>query len=221
MYEMLLSLPLFQGMSPNDLSSLLDHVPLKFSKMDEGKLIARESSICDNLLFLLSGSLKVITWADDKSYCFSQGVGAPYVFQMEHLFGLHCHFTHDYQCAQQCQFLSIPKQNVLRILGDYIVFRLNFINMLSKTSHKYERNLWHQQSDNIPIRICRFLLSHAIEATGEMEVKILMKTLAREIGSSRLEVSEALHVLSDQGLLEMYRGRIIVPRVELLSTWHR
>jgi DNA-binding GntR family transcriptional regulator len=43
-----------------------------------------------------------------------------------------------------------------------------------------------------------------------------MTQLADELGDSRLDVSRALNQLQRDGLLELRRGRIIVPQMELL-----
>jgi DNA-binding GntR family transcriptional regulator len=43
-----------------------------------------------------------------------------------------------------------------------------------------------------------------------------MTQLADEIGDSRLDISRALNQLQDEGLLQLYRGRIKVMQMERL-----
>ena len=43
-----------------------------------------------------------------------------------------------------------------------------------------------------------------------------MNQLAHELNDSRLNVSVALNRLQEQNLLELYRGRIVIPAMERL-----
>lgn len=218
MYDILLSLPLFQGMSRNDLNEILAHVPLEFVKCAEGDVVVHEAAPCDKLIFLLDGRLSVREWSAGHGYSVSQMLSAPALLQMDHMFGLYHHFTRDFVCLGPCQFLFISKSVILNILNSYMVFRLNFLNMLSTLSHRYERALWRDAPENLTGRLCRFICNHAIVMKGSMEMKVLMRTLAREMGTSRLNVSIALHELQDRGLLKLSRGGFRVDYIEKLMT---
>ena len=62
----------------------------------------------------------------------------------------------------------------------------------------------------------RFLGQHCLYPAGSKTFYILMTQLADEIGDSRLDISRALNQLQDEGLLQLYRGRIKVMQMERL-----
>lgn len=219
MYDTLLSLPLFQGMSRADLSEIIANMPLEFAKRGVGEYVVREAELCDRLIFLLDGEVRVSEWSAGHGYMVSQTLSAPSLLQMDHLFGLYHHFTRDYVCLKPCQFLFMSKSVILGILNSYMVFRLNFLNMLSTLAHRYERALWRDEPESLAQRLCRFISGRALVANGAMDVKVLMRTLARELGASRIDVSHALHELQDLGLLRLKRGGFHVEAVEKIMSF--
>ena len=82
-YDNLLNLPLFLGMSRNDLLEVAGHTKFDFQKTEEGLTIAKEGEPCKRLYFLLTGELNVITEADDHGYRIEEDIKAPEAFQME------------------------------------------------------------------------------------------------------------------------------------------
>ena len=47
-----------------------------------------------------------------------------------------------------------------------------------------------------------------------------MEELAKLLNSTRLSVSKALNELEAQGLLELYRGEIVVPDAKVFFSWN-
>lgn len=96
LYDTLLSLPLFLGLSRNDLHHAAGITKFDFQKIKEGELIVGEGECCQHLFFLLTGDVNVITDADDHGYRIEEDITAPEIFQPERIFGLSQRFTHTY-----------------------------------------------------------------------------------------------------------------------------
>ena len=92
-YDKLLQFTLFQGMSHADLMEVVGHTKFGFSKRPEGQRIAKEGDVCDQLIFLTTGTLSVETVSDDHTCRVSETVNAPYAIQTEQLFGLTQRYT--------------------------------------------------------------------------------------------------------------------------------
>ena len=65
---------------------------------------------------------------------------------------------------------------------------------------------------------CNFIIffSRCIYPAGAKTFYILMKQLANELNDSRLDISNALNEMEEDGLLNLYRGRIEIPMLERL-----
>ena len=96
LYDILLSLPLFLGMSRNDLHEAAGKARFDFQKIAEGQTIVEEGERCLSLYFLLTGDIQVVTEADDHGYSIEEDISAPEIFQAETIFGLNQRFTHTY-----------------------------------------------------------------------------------------------------------------------------
>ena len=105
---------------------------------------------------------------------------------------------------------------MLRLLEDFLVFRLNLVNFFATQSQKHTRLLWQRSPQDLRGRVIRFLTSHCLYPAGQKTFSILMEQLALELNDSRLNVSRVLNQLQRDGLVELHRGKIIVPQLERL-----
>lgn len=216
LYDHLLQFPLFQGMSRDNLSRVVGHTKFDFLKFGVGQVIVKEDTPCTQLHFLLSGTMLVETRSDDHSYSVIERLSAPYMLQPEAIFGYSQRFTHTFSAHTEVSFITISKDEVLRLSEEFLVFRLNLLNVFATQSQKLLRQPWRHCVQSLSERIVRFLASHCIYPAGPKTFHILMTRLADEVGDSRLDVSRSLNQMQRDGLLELRRGRIIVPQMELL-----
>ena len=215
-YDHLLRFQLFQGLSRAELLQMAGNTKFGFLKEDEGKVVAREGTPCGQLLFLVSGSLTVVTRSDDGGYEVSELLAAPWVLQPEALFGARPRYSSTYLTASPCHFITLSKDEVMRLFDDFLIIRLNLLNMLSTMVQRRSRYAWRSAPRSLRDRFVRFVLDHAVYPAGRKELRILMSRLADELGDSRIDVSRMLHQLQSENLLQLHRGRIEVLSLEHL-----
>ena len=216
LYDHLLQFPLFQGMSRDNLAQMAGHTKFGFMKCAIGQTIVREDDACTQLYFLLSGKLRFETRSDDRSYRVIEQLEAPYMFQAEAVFGYNQRFTHTVTAIMESSFITIDKDELLRLSEDFLVFRLNLLNLYATQAQKLLRQPWRHRPESLSDRIVRFLVHHCVYPAGPKTIHILMIQLAAEVGDSRLDVSRVLNQLQRDGLLHLHRGRIEVPQMERL-----
>lgn len=216
LYDHLLQFPLFQGMSRDNLAQVAGHTKFGFMKCAIGQTIVREDDACTQLYFLLSGKLRFETRSDDRSYRVIEQLEAPYMFQAEAVFGYNQRFTHTVTAIMESSFITIDKDELLRLSEDFLVFRLNLLNLYATQAQKLLRQPWRRRPESLSDRIVRFLVHHCVYPAGPKTIHILMTQLAAEVGDSRLDVSRVLNQLQRDGLLHLHRGRIEVPQMERL-----
>lgn len=215
-YEKLLLFPLFQGMSRDDLELVAGHTRFGFSKMNQGSTIVTEGDDCRRLLFLINGTLRVETMADDRSYMVVEQLEAPVILQPEVIFGYTQRYTHTYIAKTDVNLITVGKDEVLRLSEDFLVFRLNLLNMFATQTQKSSRLLWQHVPVTLEDRIVRFFAQHCIYPAGPKMFHVLMNRLAEELNDSRLDVSRALNALQRDGKIVLHRGRVEIPQMERL-----
>lgn len=215
-YDQLLQFPLFQGMSRDDLEIVAGHIRLGFVKIAAGKQVVAAGDSCSQLYFLINGSVKVETSSDDFHYTVVEHLSAPYMLQYEAVFGYYQHYTHSFFTMTDANFLTIEKEEISRLLEDFLVFRLNLVNLFATRAQKLDRQLWLRCPKDLRGRVIRFPVSHCLYPAGQKTFFVLMEHLAVELNDSRLNVSRVLNQLQREGLVELHRGRVVVPQLERL-----
>lgn len=216
LYDQLSQFPLFQGMSRTELLQMAGNTRFDFQKMPPGRQVVKEGDVCDRLHFLVSGTLDVSTCADDRSYQVDERLQAPWLMQPEVLFGLSFRYSYSVRTHSECHFILLSKDEVLRLFDDILTFRLNLLNLLSTLAQQRGHRPWRRVAAPLTERIARFFTDHSHYPAGRKEVHIIMERLAVEVNDSRLDVSRALNEMQRRGLVELHRGRIVVPSLERL-----
>ena len=215
-FDKLLQFPLFQGMSRDDLEIVAGHTRFGFQKVAAGRQIISVGDACNNLYFLINGTLRIETFGDEHRYTVVEQMSAPYILQQEGIFGYYQRFTHNFYALTDVNFLTLDKEEVIRLTEDFLVFRLNLMNHLATQSQKLIQSLWRRSPQTLQERISRFFFQHALYPAGAKTFHILMERLAEEVNDSRLDVSRVLNRMQADGLLELHRGRIEIPQLERL-----
>lgn len=216
LYDSLLRFPLFQGLSRTELLQLAGQTKFGFQKLAMGKSVVHEGDTCHQFLFLVSGSLSVSTVSDDRRYTVIERLSAPWLLQPESLFGAHPHYVSDVTTLSESHFITLTKDEVMRLFDDFLIIRLNLLNMLATQSQRRGRWPWRKAPADLRQRIVRFFLDHSLYPAGAKEFRILMNQLALEVGDSRLDVSHVLNAMQAEGLLHLRRGIIEISSLERL-----
>ncbi len=216
LYDILLALPLFLGMSRNDLHQAAGKTRFDFMKVPAEEPIVGEGEPCLHLFFLLSGTVTVWTEADDHGYRVVESLTAPEIFQPECVFGLNQRFTHSYIAQTDCSIMRLEKRDILKLAEMFEIFRINLLNLISAQTQKLSKKHQRVPPKSLEERIIRFLESHCIRPAGEKDFFVKMTRIAEEVNDSRLDVSRALNNLKKEGLLQLSRGKIHVSAMEKL-----
>lgn len=210
MYDRLLSLPLFLGMSQSDLHEVAAHTPLGFSTYESGSNIVINDSPCTALLLLIQGEALSHIESDDQEWSLNERVRAPYMHQPEHLFGWHQRYTRSLTAITPCQMLRIEKRDVDFLVHQFQTVRFNLFNALCIRAQRKSHQSWRNRPVGIVAKLVRWMEDVCDSPLGEKTFHIRMTYLAQVLGESRLNLSRCLHELEKERLLEMRRGEISV-----------
>jgi len=215
LFEKLLLLPLFQGLSHSELDAIVAGTKFAFAKTEAHHYALHAGQVCDALWFLIRGSMVAVTRANDGSYSIEETLEAPWLIEPERLFGMRQHFNSSYKATDEnAHFLSLSKNEVMRLQDEHLIFRLNFLNILSTQAQRLRQQRLRQRPSTLREAIIGFIASRCLYPAGEKTINIKMQTLANELNEQRLHVSEALHALEEDRLLTLHRGRIHIPHLE-------
>lgn len=216
LYEQLLQFPLFQGMSSGELQHIIAHTKFDFRKYNAGSTVYREGTPCTHMHFLIHGRTEITTVSNDRNLAVTEEQTAPYMSPPERLFGINQLQGNTMRAITDINLILISKNEINAIAENFLVFRINIINTMAYKAQKLHNRKWHPQPVQLRQRIIRYITDHCERPAGRKEIHIIMNYLARELNDSRLDVSKALNDMQDNGLLQLQRGRIIIPALEKL-----
>ena len=216
-FNLLLELPLFQGLSSVDLNEIVAHAHFDFTKTSEQTTLIREGESCSDIVFLLHGTVMAERGASNGNYRVREFLHAPAVIGPEHLFGLSPYHDTSYTTQTPCSLFTLSKNEVLKISRQFLVFHLNLLNLLSTRLWRQQRQLWHQSPASVRELIVRFFQSHCQYPAGEKTFIMRMEDPAREIHDSRLDVSRELNAMQEEGLVSLSRRHIHIPSLQKLT----
>ena len=161
-YDRLLQFPLFQGMSRDDLEIVAGHTRFGFIKVAAGRQVIHAGDPCTHLYFLINGTLKIESFGDDNRYMVTEQMASPYILQQESIFGYHQRFTRNFYALTDVNFLSLDKEEVVRLSEDFLVFRLNLINHYATQTQKLIQWQWRCSPQSLRERVVRFFFQHTL-----------------------------------------------------------
>ena len=214
MYESLLCLPFFQGMSKDDITAILGKVTLEFSRYSDGDVIFRKGEKCDKFIILTQGTVSGIAKSPDNSYSISESICAPFTIEPYSIFGYDTQFKRDYIAKGDCTILTIGKQHIYGELYKHDIFTINLLNIISRKTQQTEERIWHYDSTTLHGRIVQFIANRCETQKGEKHIAIKMERLAALLCETRLNVSKALNEMQDAGHLSLHRGGITIHEIE-------
>ena len=205
MYDKLLKLPLFQGLSKNDLTVILEKVKVEFRSYSPKEYIVKQNAPCTEMIFLLDG--KVRACATDATYKFSlcEEISDQVIIEPYSLFGMRPFFHASYKAETEANVLILKKEYILPLLCRYDIFNLNYINLLSNRAQIMQQKLWNTHIGSTLEKIINFLTFRCMLQYGTKELSITMEDLASLLDDTRINVSRALNRLQELGLISLSR----------------
>ena len=210
MSDMLMRLPLFQGMSRSELFEVIEQAIFHFRKVSDGRVVVEQGEQCQQLIFLMGGELAGETRIPDTHLIFSETFVPYTVIEPHSLFGKNPAYKATYRARGEVSLLGIDKRYVHTLLGNYEVFRINLLNMLGSRVENQHTRLWNIGEQELEGRVARFIRSLCTTPQGDKVLNVKMDDLARLLDATRLNVSRILNKWQAEGLITMRRKEFVV-----------
>ena len=196
LYERLTQIPLFRGISGEDLAYIADRVNLRWMQIGSDQPFIQMSEPCLHLAVLMEGEMLRITRSDGDTYTLTELLTGVQMLEPEQLYGLHCRYRSDYRTRTSCRMLLISKEDIRQTLMNIPVFRINWLNLMSVRCNRLIEAL-QPRPRNLKEDIMHFMGPQAVS------VRIRMIDLGKYLGAARKTISDALHELEQEGKVRL------------------
>lgn len=201
LYDRLTAIPLFKGMSGEDLAYVAHKVTLRWVNLGIDQPYIQADEPCQHLSILLEGTLMRTTDYDNGTYTVKDWLSGVTLIEPEQLYGLSCKFKSHYRALTSCKLLMLSKVDIRQTLMNIPVWRINFLNYLSA---KYNRLA--EDSAHKPYNLKEMILHFGAE--HPKSVRIRMSDMGKYLGAARRTISNVLHELEAEGKVVLHPNLI-------------
>lgn len=216
MYEKLQQLPLFQGLSINELSYILGRIKLDFNRHDYSSILAVQGDSIKKLSYVLEGMVVVRNKSKNGHFLIEEFINEIHLIEPYNLFGMWQRYDFSYSLESGGYTLDIDKRFFCDIMMEMNVVRMNMLNMMSHRLQNNSISLRQHEPCNVTEKFTRFIRNNCLKLSGKKILYAKMDDIANILSESRLNLSRALNSLADMDIVELRRMEVVIPDITKL-----
>ena len=219
MFDTLLELPLFQGLSRDDLTRILESTHLGFDTLRIGTTFIRQDDSCKGLTFIIEGRVCQNTFSADRTWSVDEQLDARRLIGLDVLYGSTRTHRHTYTTLSPTRLLRMDKRTAGALIGYFEVFRLNVLNHLTTQAIRQTQSRWLPAPATLGGRIVAFMRQYVERPAGRKIFHISQQQLGAYLGEEYHQVGRALTKMAHNRLVVKGHRAIIIPSFENLLNY--
>ena len=209
MFDILMELPLFRGVSRERMSKTVGSVKFHFLKYLPGESIVEAGTACTHIKFIISGSARSKIVNPDRRFKVTQTLTAPDVIAPDYLFGRATVYPCEVVAIEPTGIMQIAKVDYMKILYSDEVFMFNYLNMLSMNAQKSVSGVLALTTGSIEERIAFWIVALTQPGGTDIELKCRYRDLYSFFGVQRTSFIAALDGMKEAGLIDYTTDKIV------------
>ena len=208
MYEILMGLPLFKGVSHEKISEIVGMAKFHFLKYFPNEIILNAGDQCTHIKFIISGKARLTIANSDDRFKVSQTLEAPNVIAPEFLFGRAPFYPCTAEAIEATGILHISKSDYIKILNTDEIFLFNFLNILSKNAQKAVDGILAITTGSLEERIAFWIISLTQRGGTDIALTCRQRDLYSLFGVQRTSFLATLESMRNRGIIEYNNNEI-------------
>lgn len=210
MFEQLMELPLFRGVTHQSLAQIVGEAKFHFEKYQTGDIIVRSGEECVSITFVISGSVRYTIKNEKVQLTIAQTLPAPSVISPDFLFGLYTTYPGEAVALEDTSILRISKADYIKILNTDPVFLFNYLNVVSANAQKSLRGILSFTTGDIAERLAVWFLVVAQPGSTDISLRCTKEDLSSLLGVSNEVLVEGVRTMKEMGLLDYSNNEMFV-----------
>lgn len=200
MFDLLVDLPLFRGVSSDTMKKIAGEVKFHFLKYPEGADVVKAGNTCTHIIFVISGSVRLTTENRNGRIAVSQTLRAPDVIAPDFLFGRATNYPCTAVALEPTGIMQISKADYLKILNSDQVFMFNYLNVISMNAQKSVVGLMSLTSGSLEERIAFWVVALTQPSGENVAIECPLRNLCAVWGVQRSTLIDALTRMREHGV---------------------
>ncbi|MBR5102285.1 MAG: Crp/Fnr family transcriptional regulator [Muribaculaceae bacterium] len=216
-FEQLMKLPLFQGVSSGNLEKMVETIPFHFLKYNVGTTINTVGDPCTHVRFVFTGTVKV-TFVTVSKLTVEYQLPGPDVINPAFLFGIHTVYPFNVIATTDCGLLQVKKDDFVQMLQADQVVLFNYLNFLSRGGQVEVASMAALAYGSIAERLGTIVAWLTPQSASNIVIQFKLRDLCRMLSTRRSALFATLNALQDDGILTYTPNSIsIIDRKRMLE----
>lgn len=210
MYQQLMQLPLFQGVSAEKITALVEKLPFHFLKYRNGEQVFAAGDPCTHIKFIVSGQVRLETAFSNLRVTMCQTISNPHVLAAEYLFGRDTVYPFTAISDGACGILQLRKSDYIKMISSDKVFLFNILNYLSSGSQRSLASPLSVKNGSAAERLANLVDALAISGAKDISFHYKQKDLCALLGTQRTTLVAMLDKLSEMEVLDYDSNKLTI-----------
>lgn len=202
MYQQLMQLPLFQGVSTEKITALVEKLPFHFLKFRSGEQILAAGDPCTHIKFVVSGKVRVTMPCAQLRITMEQTLATPNVLAADYLFGRETVYPFTAVADGPCGILQLLKSDYVKMINTDKVFLFNILNFLSSGSQRGMSMALSVKDGSASERLALLVQSLVVTGATDVVLRYKQRDLCALLSTQRTTLIGMLDKLTDEGIVE-------------------
>jgi len=202
MYQQLMRLPLFQGVSTDKITTLVEKLPFHFLKYRSGEQILAAGDSCTHIKFVVSGKVRVAMPCAHLRITIEQTLATPNVLAADSLFGRETVYPFTAVADGPCGILQLLKSDYIKMINSDKVFLFNILNFLSSGSQRGVSTVLSIKDGSALERLVMLVQSLVVAGASDVVLRYKQRDLCSLLSTQRTTLINMLDKLTDEGIVE-------------------
>ena len=202
MYENLMTLPLFNGVSYTRISEIVGSTKLAFLKYLPGQDMISAGEPCTNMKFVLNGKVRMTITNETDRVRVSQTLTAPAVISPDFLFGRNTLYPASAVAIDTVSVMQIEKNDLVPLLQSDEIFLYNYLNILSTNAQKAVDGVLAITSGSLEERVAFWIIALTQTDSDDIVLAAKQRDLYSLFGVQRSSFLSTLDSMRERGLLD-------------------
>lgn len=209
-YETIMSLPVFKGVSYDRVSEVAGSARLSFRKYVQGEVVEEAGDVCDGLKFILDGALRVTITNSNNRFAVSQTLRAPSSLGARYLFGRKTLYPGRAVALENTSIMEMNKADFVRLLHLDDVFLFNYLNEIATYSQQGVHGVMSFTSGTLEERLAFWILSLTQSDAVDIALTCKQRDLYSIFGVQRSSFLATMESMVKRGVIDYSPGDVRV-----------
>lgn len=230
-YTQLTSIPLFTGISGEDLAMIMDRIELVDMELMPEETLVHENDVCQCMSILREGTIKRTrtyqqgTFSNQRKeskelkYTVTETIDKGIILEPEVLFGLDLRHKNTWTAETTCHLTLIGKEDIRQTLMYVPIWRINLMNLLCTDLQKMTADKMPQPVPTEYERVLQFILRHGTQYGKTLVMDITSEQMGHCVGMDRRMITKVIGQLEAEDLLKKSKQHIEIPNINKIRTY--